>query len=348
MWGHQRRKGNSVATNEAGSRGGADERDVSRRHFLGVAGAAGSAAALARMTGAKARSARPGGTPSWPTAWLIARSGFDNLNNTQLGGDPTVCQNAFNQGTTWFSAPYTGGSFPAAPIPSGYTGTAVLKFEAYDDPIGGTGLRQAIAAGLPSWVQAVQYDSEEWSATPEIEQGAWLYNSFPNKSYAKKFCEDAHSYTPTLKVVLTPGNDLCNNAPNTAYPNHLPQYPLQSGETNYEAYERYALESEAQWLNSGDMYEYQAQILELDITQTTNTYKDVTSTVATKVGTVSSGVIMMAGLGRTAKDWDGATGTQLHTAASSVSSIVAGFWPNVDANATRVGYMISCLKLLGF
>jgi hypothetical protein len=45
---------------------------------------------------------------------------------------------------------------------------------------------------------------------------------------------------------------------------------------------------------------------------------------------------------------DGATATQLTAAAQSVASVVAGYWLNVDENATRVQTMIRFLKNLGY
>ena len=56
----------------------------------------------------------------------------------------------------------------------------------------------------------------------------------------------------------------------------------------------------------------------------------------------------LAGIGRTEANWDGATAAQLTAAARGVASLVAGYWPNVDENATRVPTMIRFLKDLGY
>jgi hypothetical protein len=145
-------------------------------------------------------------------------------------------------------------------------------------------------------------------------------------------------------VVLTPGVDLCNNKPNDAYPDDAPQYPVRPGERNYQAYLRHRLASAARWLAPGDMFEYQAQALELD----TDLYQSVTTKVAAQVSEASRGVRFLAGIGRTQASPDGATATQLTAAAQSVASVVAGYWPNVDENATRVQTMIRFLKNLGY
>jgi hypothetical protein len=266
---------------------------------------------------------------------------YSNLVDTSLGGSPEVVENAFNRGTAWFSVRYKGlGPATRNPVPPDYTGVAVLKFEAYQN--GSNGLADAIAAGLPSWVQAVQYDSESWEHTPDIEKGAWLYNDQAQASYAQLFCLRAHEYG--LRVILSPANDLCNKKPNSVYPGGHPQYPVQADQANYEAYLQYNLAAAAQWLSPGDMYEYQAQALELDPAL----YQGVTSAVAQQVGAVSSGVTFLAGLGRTGRTWDGATSRELSAAARSVVGVVAGFWPNVDANAARVEAMIDCLQDLGY
>jgi hypothetical protein len=309
---------------------------ISRRQFLQASAVAAGAVAAGVATPfatAQASSTR---------AWLIPRYGtFSSLIDTSLGGSPEVVNNALNQGTTWFSMKYAGaGPSTKNPIPTGYTGVAVLKFEAYQN--GSTGLVDAINAGLPSWVQAVQYDAESWSQTPTIEQGAWLNNPHPNVSYAQLFTQTAHQRG--LRVVLSPGNDLCNNHPNDAYPNDAPQYPVNSGETDYQAYVRYDLASAAQWLSPGDMYEYQAQVLELD----TSTYQSITSQIAEQVAAISSGVTFLAGIGRTGATGDDATCDQLTAAATSVAGVAAGYWPNVDANATRVQTMICVLQNLGY
>jgi hypothetical protein len=303
---------------------------LSRRRFL----AAGAAAAAGAGAGAASSAAA-----QVSLTWLLPRSVFDNLSNTSLGGDPALCQRAFNQGTTWFSTVYNGaGASTSSPVPSGYSGIGVLKFQAYEN--GSKGLADAIAAGLPSWVKAVQYDSEHWSDTPPLEQGAWLYNAYPKTSYAQLFCQAAHG--KGLAVVLSPGNDLCNNAANAAYPGSAPQYPLASGEVDYNAYVRHNLASAAKWLSAGDVYEYQAQPLEL----TPSTYKSVTAKVAAQVNVVKPGVTLLAGIGRTGPTWDKATCAQLQAAAASVKGIAAGFWPNVDANASRVQPMICLLRSL--
>jgi hypothetical protein len=306
--------------------------DMTRRRFVGlaaaVAGTAGAAAGPVAQAAAR--------------TWLVPRYGtFSSLTNTSLGGDPEVARNAFGQGTTWFSVVYQGaGPDTKSPVPPGYTGVAVLKFAACQN--GSTGLADAISAGLPSWVQAVQYDSESWDLTPPVEKGAWLHNPYPGISYAELFCRTAHELG--FPVVLTPGVDLCNNKPNHAYPDDAPQYPVRRGERNYEAYLRHGLASAARWLSPGDMYEYQAQALELD----TALYESVTTKVAEQVSDVSRGVTFLAGIGRTEASPDGATAAQLTAAAQSVASVVAGYWPNVDENATRVQPMTRFLKNLGY
>jgi hypothetical protein len=74
----------------------------------------------------------------------------------------------------------------------------------------------------------------------------------------------------------------------------------------------------------------------------------VTTKVAEQVSDVSRGVTFLAGIGRTEASPDGATAAQLTAAAQSVASVVAGYWPNVDENATRVQPMIRFLKNLGY
>ncbi len=308
---------------------------MTRRGFLAVAAtAAGALGAVTAGTGSAAQAAA--------RTWLVPRYGtFSALTNTALGGDPAVAKNAFGQGTTWFSVIYHGeGSDTKSPIPPGYTGVAVLKFAAYEN--GTDGLLDAIRDGLPRWVQAVQYDAESWDFTPPIEKGAWLYNAFPGVSYAELFCRTAHDLG--LPVVLTPSLDLCNNKPNPAYPDSKPQYPVPSGERNYQAYVRYRLASAARWLSPGDMFEFQSQALETD----TSLYESVATTVAAQVREVSHDLTFLAGIGRTAANWDGATADQLTAAARSVAPLVAGYWPNVDENATRVPIMIQFLKNLGY
>jgi hypothetical protein len=326
--------------------------EMTRRRLLGLTAAAAGAAAAAGTTAAGAAAATRAtraataaiGTFSRGATrtWLVPRYGtFSALTNISLGGDPDVVKNAFGRGTTWFSVIYHGeGTDTKSPIPPGYTGVAVLKFAAYQN--GTDGLLDAIRDGLPTWVQAVQYDSESWDQTPPIEKGAWLYNSYPGVSYAELFCRKARELG--LPAVLTPSNDLCNNKPNPAYPDNAPQYPVPAGERNYESYLRYRLATAARWLRPGDMYEYQSQELELDPAL----YKDVTTRVHVQVGEVSRDVIFLAGLGRTAANWDGATADQLTAAALSVDSVAAGYWPNVDENAARVQPMIQCLKNLGY
>jgi hypothetical protein len=323
--------------------------DMTRRRLLGLTAAAAGAAAAAGTTGAgaaaatRAASAAAGRCSRGATrTWLVPRYGtFSALTNISLGGDPDVVKNAFGRGTTWFSVIYHGeGTDTKTPIPAGYTGVAVLKFAAYEN--GTDGLLDAIRDGLPSWVQAVQYDSESWDQTPPIEKGAWLYNSYPGVSYAELFCRKARELG--LPAVLTPSNDLCNNKPNPAYPDDAPQYPVPPGEHNYESYVRYRLATAARWLRPGDMYEYQSQSLELDPAL----YRDITTRVHDQVREVSSDLIFLAGIGRTAANWDGATADQLTAAALTVDSIAAGYWPNVDENAARVQPMIGFLKNLGY
>lgn len=274
--------------------------------------------------------------------WLVPRYGtFSALTNTSLGGDPAVARNAFGQGTTWFSVMYHGkGTDTRSPVPAGYTGVAVLKFAAYQN--GTDGLLDAVAAGLPSWVQAVQYDAESWDFTPPAEKGAWLYNPVPGVSYAELFCRTAHQLG--LLAVLTPSLDLCNNKPNRAYPDAKPQYPVASGERNYQAYVRYRLATAARWLAPGDMFGFQSQALESDAAL----YASVVTTVAAEVRDVSQGVTFLAGIGRTEANWDHATAAQLTAAARSVAPLVAGYWPNVDSSAARVQTMIRFLKDLGY
>jgi len=315
--------------------------DMTRRGFLGLA------AAVAGTAGAAAAPATAG-TTAGPAAravtrtWLVPRYGtFSALTNTSLGGDPGVAMNAFGRGTTWFSVIYHGeGTDTKGPIPPGYTGVAVLKFAAYEN--GTDGLLDAVRDGLPSWVQAVQYDAEGWDFTPPIEKGAWLYNAYAGVSYAELFCRKAHELG--FPVVLTPSLDLCNNKPNPAYPDAAPQYPVPAGERNYEAYVRYGLASAARWLRPGDMYEFQSQALELDPAL----YASVTAKVEAQVREVSRDVTFLAGIGRTEANWDGASATQLTAAAESVAPLVAGYWPNLDENATRVPIMVQFLKNLGY
>ena len=274
--------------------------------------------------------------------WLVPRYGtFSALTNSSLGGDPAVARNAFGQGTTWFSVVYRGeGTATRSPLPPGYPGVAVLKFAAYQN--GRDGLLDAISDGLPSWVQAVQYDAEGWDRTPPIEKGAWLYNPFPGVSHAELFCRRAHELG--YRVVLTPSLDLCSNKPNPAYPDGKPQYPVRSGERNYGAYVRHRLASAARWLSPGDVYEFQAQALERD----TARYASATTAVAAQVREAGDGVTFLAGIGRTAANWDGATAAQLTAAARSVAPLVAGYWPNVDSSAARVQTMIRFLENLGY
>jgi hypothetical protein len=306
--------------------------DMTRRGFLGLAAAVAGTAGAAASPGAQAAT----------RTWLVPRYGtFSALTDTSLGGDPAVARNAFGLGTTWFSVIYHGeGTDALSPIPPGYAGVAVLKFAAYEN--GSDGLLDAISDGLPSWVQAVQYDSESWAFTPPIEKGAWLHNPQVGVSYAELFCRKAHELG--FPVVLTPGLDLCNNKPNPAYPGAAPQYPVSSGERNYEAYVRYRLASAARWLQPGDVYEFQSQALETD----TALYQSVTTHVEAQVREVSEGVTFLAGIGRTEANWDHATAAQLTAAARSVASVAAGYWPNVDEDAARVQAMIRFLKNLGY
>jgi hypothetical protein len=320
--------------------------DMTRRRLLGLTAAAAGAAAAGSTAAGAAAATRAASGPflreGATRTWLVPRYGtFSALTNTSLGGDPDVVKNAFGRGTTWFSVIYHGeGTDTKSPIPPGYTGVAVLKFAAYEN--GTDGLLDAIRDGLPRWVQAVQYDSESWDQTPPIEKGAWLYNSYPGVSYAELFCRKACELG--LPAVLTPSNDLCNNKPNPAYPDDAPQYPVPAGEHNYESYLRYRLATAARWLRPGGMYEYQSQSLELD----PDLYHDITTRVYAQVREVSSDLIFLAGIGRTAANWDGATADQLTAAALTVDSIAAGYWPNVDENAARVQPMIGFLKNLGY
>lgn len=232
------------------------------------------------------------------------------------------------------------------PIPAGYSGIAVVKFQSYNytDSRGVKwGLSQVIDE-LPSWVDAVQYDSESWNGplpllTPRIEQGAWLYNPKAGRSYAKDFCDLAHRHKK--KVVLTPSNDLCNSNPNPAYPNDAPQYPLNSGESRFHAYVRYDFASASRWLDPGDIYEYQSQKLELRPSR----YKQVTTEVAHQIE--KDGVIFLAGIG-TSDHWDRATGAELHTAAESVTSVASGYWPNVGSPRKERKAMITMLQKMGY
>jgi hypothetical protein len=314
--------------------------DMTRRGFLGLAAVVAGSAAAGPGTAAGA-AAEPGARSATRT-WLVPRHGtFSALTNSSLGGDPAVVRNAFGQGSTWFSVIYHGeGTDTKSPVPPGYTGVAVLKFAAYQN--GTDGLLDAISDGLPSWLQAVQYDAESWDFTPPIEKGAWLYNPVPGVSYAELFCRKAHQLG--LPVVLTPSLDLCNNTPNPAYPDSKPQYPVRPGQQNYEAYVSYRLASAAQWLSPGDVYEFQSQALETD----TALYESVTGKVLAQVREVSQGVTFLAGIGRTAPSWDHATSGQLTAAAQSVAPLVAGYWPNVDENAARVPIMIQFLRDLGY
>jgi hypothetical protein len=276
------------------------------------------------------------------TAWLVPRYGtFSALTNVSLGGDPAVARSAFGQGSTWFSVRYHGeGTGTRSPIPPGYTGVAVLKFASFRN--GYDGLLDAVSDGLPTWVQAVQYDAESWDFTPPVERGAWLCNPHAGVSYAELFCRKARELG--LAAVLTPSLDLCNNRPNPAYPDAEPQYPVARGERNYEAYVRHRLASAARWLRPGDVYEFQSQSLETD----TSLYESVTATVHAQVRDVSQNVTFLAGLGRTKANSDGATAAQLTDAALSVAPLVAGYWPNADEDATRVQTMIAFLKNLGY
>jgi hypothetical protein len=194
-------------------------------------------------------------------------------------------------------------------------------------------------------VQAVQYDPEGWAFTPDIEQGAFLYNANVNVSYAQEFCATAHQHG--LRVILTPGNDLCNREPNPAYPNSAPQYPLDNtdGGEDYNAFVRHNLASATQYLQSGDVFEYQSQQLELD----TRTYHAITYKVskeATKAN--SAGIAFLAGLGHSMPPGDGATCAELTAAATSVANIASGFWLNVGAYTDQVRPMICALKSLGY
>ncbi|MEZ0112243.1 hypothetical protein ABH920_006262 [Catenulispora sp. EB89] len=322
------------------TQGSVTQSSVSRRRFIRDTGAAAgivvAASALSTNTAAARRAQSTGPT------WLLAREAFDNLNNPVLDGSPKVCQSAFGSGSTWFIASYTGDNTIASPVPAGYSGVAVLKFASYQN--GSTGLVDAIAAGLPSWVTAVQYDAESWADTPDVEQGSWLLNRHTLVSYAQEFCATAHSHN--LKVVLSPGNDLCNDSPNPAYPGRRPQYPLKSsdGGMDYNAFVRHGLAAAAQYLAPGDIFEYQGQQLELDAP----TYSAITTKVANQVKTANPNALFLAGLGRSKPPSDGATCLQLTDAATAVSGVAAGYWLNVDAYSSQVRPMICCLKKLGF
>lgn len=274
--------------------------------------------------------------------WLLASDAFASLNDTTLGGSPKTCRSAFNAGTTFFSLRYADGNFATTPVPAGFTGTAVLKFEAYSN--GSTGLVDAIKAGLPSWVQAVQYDPEEWTFTPQIEQGSFIFNSFTGLSYAQQFCQTAHQHG--LRVVLTPANDLCNRDPNPAYPGSAPQYPLDAKDNgdDFNAYVRHNLASAAQFLQAGDVFEYQSQQLELD----SRSYHAITFAVQKEVMKANPAVTFLAGLGRSIAPSDGASAGQLTTAATSVANITSGFWLNVGEFTSQVRPMIETLRNLGF
>ena len=314
---------------------------VNRRDFLrgsgSLVGAAIAGSAISRAT----PETGPRATPA--TTWLLANDAFTNLNNTALAGSPKVCKAAFNNGTTWFTVRYAGGDFHNTPVPTGYRGVATLKFEAYQN--GSTGFLDAIKAGLPSWVQAVHYDPEAWTFTPEIEQGAFLYNANIGVSYAQEFCATAHQHG--LRVVLTPGNDLCNRDPNPAYPGSAPQYPMDAndGGHDYNAFIRHNLASATQYLQSGDLFEYQSQQLELD----PRTYHAVTFAVSKEAAKANtSGIAFLAGLGRSMPPSDGATCAQLTAAANSVANIASGYWLNVGSFTDQVRPMICALKSLGF
>lgn len=314
---------------------------VNRRDFLrgsgSLVGAAIAGSAMSRATPVV------GPRTTAISTWLLANDAFANLNNTTLAGSPKVCQSAFNNGSTWFTVRYAGGHFQNTPVPAGYKGVATLKFEAYQN--GSTGLVDAIKAGLPSWVQAVQYDPEEWSFTPQIEQGAFLYNANVSVSYAQEFCATAHQHG--LRVALTPGNDLCNRDPNPAYPNSAPQYPLDNtdGGHDYNAYIRHNLASATQYLQSGDLFEYQSQQLELDATN----YHAITYKVSKEAAKANAaGITFLAGLGRSIPPSDGATCAQLTAAANRVANIVNGYWLNVGSFTDQVRPMTCALKSLGY
>ncbi|WP_194913726.1 hypothetical protein [Catenulispora rubra] len=319
---------------------------VTRRQFIRDTGAAAgivvTASALSTNTAGAAAAPAARGAQSTALTWLLAREAFDNLSNPVLGGSPKVCQSAFGTGSTWFSTTYNGDNTIASPVPAGYSGVAVLKFASYQN--GSTGLVDAIAAGLPAWVAAVQYDAESWINTPDIEQGSWVLNRHTQISYAQEFCATAHSHN--LKVVLSPGNDLCNNSPNPAYPGRRPQYPITSvdGGMDYNAFVRHRLAGAAQYLAPGDIFEYQGQQLELDAT----TYSAITTQVANQVKAANPGALLLAGLGRSKPPSDGATCLELTAAATGVAGVAAGYWPNVGEYSSQVKPMICCLKKLGF
>ncbi|ACU75127.1 hypothetical protein Caci_6273 [Catenulispora acidiphila DSM 44928] len=316
---------------------------VTRRQFITTGGAAAGIAVTAlTATALGASSATARSRVLTTPTWMLAGAGFANLAAKSLGGDPAVCRRAFNTGRTWFITTYTGDTTIPSPVPAGYTGVAVLKFKCYQD--GSTGLVDALAAGLPSWVTAVQYDAESWAQTPDLEQGAWLLNPHTQTSYAQLFCATAHSHG--LKVVLTPGNDLCNNSPNPAYPQRKPQYPVTSKDAgqNYNAFIRHNMAAAAQYLQPGDIFEYQAQQLELD----TEAYTTVTTKVAEQVEAANPATLFLAGLGRSKPPSDGANCADLAAAATGVADTAAGFWLNVGAYSSQVRPMICALRKLGY
>jgi hypothetical protein len=191
----------------------------------------------------------------------------------------------------------------------------------------------------------VQYDPENWTFTPDIEQGAFLFNTTVRTSYAQLFCDTAHQHG--LRVALTPANDLCNRAPNPAYPNSAPQYPIDAHDNGqaYNAFVRHNLAAAAQYLRPGDMFEYQSQQLELD----PRTFHAITLRVAQEVAKANADdITFLAGLGRSIPPSDGATCAQLTAAANSVANIAAGHWLNVGAFTSQVRPMICALKSLGF
>lgn len=316
---------------------------LTRRAFLLAAGAGAVATALG------AGSSVAGASPPPPRRagalrslrWGMPASAFHNLANPRLGGDPGLADALFAGPGTWF---VTDRDDRGTPVPAGCDGVAVLDFTAYED--GATGLLDRAAGGLPSWVQAVRYDPEHWRRTPALEQGAFVPNPYVGGSFAERFTAMAASLG--LRSVLSPGLDLCNDAPNPAYPARAPQYPAHG--PNYVAYLRYGFATAAAFQRSGDLYVYQSQ--ELEASPRTHGSAARFAAQVTAAGSqaraAAPGVAFLAGVGRTRGTWDGATGTQLAASMLSVltSRSVDGFWLDVDATPTRVVPMVEALRLL--
>jgi hypothetical protein len=79
---------------------------------------------------------------------------------------------------------------------------------------------------------------------------------FRTACFAKASCDRAHA--AKLRGALTPDNDLCNNAPNSAYPGDRRQYPVTSvdGGKEYNAHLRYDFARQAMHLLAGDLFGY--------------------------------------------------------------------------------------------